>query len=201
MRSIQIKEIIMKPSIISYSLIISLILVLQPACAANHKRHSFYDQARVVKVKPIYEIVETHRPVQKCWEEEVVYQPKGDRNNNVGGIIAGGIIGGVAGHQFGGGRGKDAATVAGTLIGALVGDKLSNHHRPRYNRHKKYIRHETRCDTIERISSHKEIVGYRVKYRYKGHHYWAKTDNHPGEYIEVKVNVQPGSLSENRYRS
>ncbi|MFK5894488.1 MAG: glycine zipper 2TM domain-containing protein [Pseudomonadota bacterium] len=183
----------MKSSIFSYSLLISLILVLQPACAGNYKRHDFYDQARVIKVKPIHETVEIHRPVEECWQEEIVYHPQYGHggNNNVGGIIAGGIIGGVAGHQIGGGRGKDIATVAGTLIGALIGDNLSNRQTPRYNRHKKYISHETHCDTINTISSHEEIVGYRVKYRYKGHFYWTRTVNHPGKYIDVKVNVQP----------
>ncbi|MFK5987112.1 MAG: glycine zipper 2TM domain-containing protein [Pseudomonadota bacterium] len=172
-------------------LIISLFFSLSTSYAKPHHRHGFNDQARVIKVNPIYETVEIHRPVQKCWDEEIVYHSTQQQHNNYGGLVAGGIIGGIAGHQVGGGHGKDVATVAGTLLGAIIGNNITTHHRPQYRPVKKHIRYETHCDTIDNITSREEIVAYRVKYRYKGHTYWTRTKHHPGKYIDVSVNVKP----------
>ncbi len=75
----------------------------------------------------------------------------------------------------------------GILAGGVAG-----YHCPYYNEHKKHIRKEPHCDTIDSASSREEIVDYGVKYCCKGHYYWIRTDNHPDKYIDVKVKVQPG---------
>ena len=160
----------------------------------RHADHSFIDKARVVKVKAIYETIERVTPEEKCWEEKVVNRRNNYQKKDYGGLVVGGILGGVAGHQVGRGRGNDVATVAGSLIGAIIGDNVANSSRPSYQNYDRYteqVSYETRCDTIEKVTSYEEIVAYKVKYRYKGNVYWTRTKNHPGKYIDVKVNVRP----------
>lgn len=172
--------------------------ILPLSACAHHKnkvnKHYGYDRgyedtytvsAKVIKVKPIYESYQVNRPETECWNERVKYRGhRGDRH--YGGMITGGIIGGLAGHQVGGGRGKDVATVVGTIVGAAIGDNLahSNHRKP-------YSKIERRCETIDHYETRKEIVGYKVKYRYDGQTHWTRTDTHPGSYIRVKVKVKP----------
>jgi len=187
----------MKSYIYYSTIIISLLLVLNPSYADSYKSHSYNDQARVIKVKPVYETVEVITPVEDCWEEKIVTDQNRHRpHQNYGGLVVGGIIGGVAGNQVGGGRGKKAATIAGSVIGAIIGDNVPNSNRHRHghlhnNHHKKQIRYETHCDTIDSVTTREEIVAYRVEYRYKGHHFWTRTSSHPGKYIDVRVKVKP----------
>ena len=100
-------------------------------------------------------------------------------------IIVGGIVGGVVGNQIGNGRGRDVATVAGTLLGASIGHDLSNrrtHYRTVTSRH---------CEVVERYAEEEHLVGYRVEYRYKGRTFVTRTDEHPGKWIRVEVDVEP----------
>jgi len=164
-------------------------LLISPV-SADYYDDSYTDSAKVIKVKPIYETIEVNEPETDCWNERV-YHPKHSRHNrNYGGMITGGIIGGLAGHQVGRGHGKDVATVVGTILGAAIGDNIvHDSYRPRHHHRHGHI--ERRCETIDNYTSRKELVGYRVKYRYKGHTYWTRTDEHPGDYIQVQVDVQP----------
>ncbi len=140
--------------------------------------------AKVVSATPIYETVEINRPTQECWDERVVHR----RSRSHTGTIAGGILGGVIGNQFGHGRGKAAMTVAGTLLGASVGRDISRDHGGRG-----YVTHERRCETVDHYVTEEQLVGYRVKYRYKGDIYRTRTDEHPGKRIPVEVSVKPAN--------
>jgi uncharacterized protein YcfJ len=174
---------------------LSLLTFINPLYAGHyrHEGNAYEDNARVIKVKPIYESIETVIPKESCWEEKVVTRERQSPSRNYGGIVVGGILGGVAGHQVGRGRGKDVATVAGSLLGALFGDNVANSgHRSSYHRQ---VHYETHCDTIETITTREEIVAYDVKYRYKGNTYWTRTKYHPGKYIAVKVKVKPLHLA------
>lgn len=148
---------------------------------------SYTDTAKVLKVKPIYETVEVNHPETHCWKERVHYPRHHGRH--YGGMITGGILGGLAGHQVGRGRGKDVATVIGTIAGAAIGDNIAHsHHRPHRGHHSRLERH---CETVDNYVTRKEVVAYRVKYRYKGHSYWTQTEEHPGATIQVAVDVHP----------
>ena len=161
-----------------------LIAVSVGATALARHGDSFYDTARVVWAEPIYETVEVSRPVEECWTERVVVNDA--RHASVAGTVAGGIIGGVVGHQFGRGRGKTALTVAGTLLGASIGHDLT--HRPaRAYR----VVQEEHCELVEKIEYQEQVVGYRVKYRYKGETFYTRTNEHPGERIRIRVDVDP----------
>ncbi len=159
-------------------------IILASQASVAGPRNSYYDSARVLKVKPIYETVRVNNPRRRCWDEPV-YHP-GRRNSSAVPTITGAIIGGAIGNQFGKGRGRDALTIAGTLLGGAIGHDIGHQHdRPGYETI------ERRCKLVDRFSERQEVVGYRVKYRYNGKKHWTRTDRHPGKYIQVKVKVKP----------
>ena len=161
-------------------------LVALTAGANALARHGdgFYDTAKVVWAEPIYETVKVSRPVEQCWTEQVVVRDPG--HGSYAGTIAGGVIGGVVGNQFGHGRGKTALTVAGTLLGASIGHDLSHRHSSI-----RRVVEEEHCERVEQVEYHDQVVGYRVKYRYKGQTFFTRTDEDPGERIRIRVDVDP----------
>ena len=158
---------------------------LSIACLTSQASDGFYDKARVVKVKPMYERVEVIRPETRCWNETVYHHAP--RHRSYTPSIAGAIVGGVVGNQFSQGRRRDALTVAGALLGASIGNDISNHHRRGHG----YRSSERRCETIDHVEEEQELIGYRVKYRYKGQTGWINTKHDPGEFIQVRVSVEP----------
>jgi uncharacterized protein YcfJ len=161
-------------------------LIAATASASALARHGdgFYDTAKVVWAEPIYETVKVSRPVEDCWSEQVVVSDP--RHGSYTGTIAGGIVGGVVGSQFGRGKGKTALTVAGTLLGASIGHDLSHRHTSVQR-----VVNEERCELVEQVEYREQVVGYRVKYRYKGQTFFTRTDEHPGERIRIRVDVDP----------
>jgi uncharacterized protein YcfJ len=154
--------------------------------AAGHRNVDnpvFTDQARVIKVKPIYREMRISQPETHCWDEEIHYD--GNPRKSYTGVIAGGILGGVIGNQFGHDNGRDIMTVAGTLLGASIGHDISRRQTDDFRRVEDY------CETYDSYTTREEIVGYRVKYRYQGNNYWTRTESDPGDYIRVSVNVRP----------
>jgi uncharacterized protein YcfJ len=144
--------------------------------------------ARVIEVRPIFETV--HEPVarQECWDEPVTYASYDRGRHDRAPAVLAGIIGGVIGNQFGRGRGRDAATVAGAALGyAAVRD--SQRYDSRYRG--EYTRYESRCRTLTEHRRDQRVVGYDVAYQYNGRTYWTQTDYHPGDEIEVQVDVRP----------
>ena len=158
-------------------------VVLAAASGVSFADNGFYGSARVVAVKPLYETVQISHPEERCWNEEV-YHRRGHRSSYTP-AIAGAIAGGVVGNQFGSGRGKDVMTAAGAVLGASIGRDIAHGAGPGY------VTVERRCETVDHYESRDELVGYRVKYRYKGDTYWTRTNHHPGDRIRVKVNVEP----------
>lgn len=165
---------------------------LSITCLTSQASDGFYDKARVVKVKPMYERVEVIRPETRCWNETVYHSPRHESHRSYTPTIAGAIVGGVVGNQFSDGGRRDALTVAGALLGASIGNDISHHHRRGHHRRGHgYRSTERRCETIEQVEEEQELIGYRVKYRYKGQTGWINTKHDPGEYIQVRVSVEP----------
>lgn len=146
--------------------------------------NEYTDYAKVISAEPIYETVQVSHPQEQCWDERVVHG--GRPGHSPVRTIAGGIIGGVVGNQFGRGRGKTAMTVAGTLLGAAIGHEAS--YRPRVRSH---VTYEERCEWVDQVTTEERLVGYRVKYRYKGENFVTRTDEHPGRRIPIRVSVEP----------
>lgn len=148
--------------------------------------HKFTDSAKVLQVKPIYDTVSVNRPETRCWNEQVRHH-RPSASDSYTPTIAGAILGGVIGNQFGGGHGKDAMTAAGLLLGGSLG----NDYRKNTGRPHSYTTTEKRCETIDNYHETNELVGYNVKYKYRGQQYWTRMPNDPGEYIKVNVTVEP----------
>ncbi|EGV51454.1 membrane protein [Candidatus Endoriftia persephone str. Guaymas] len=178
---LKIEEAEMKKTTIA---IATLLLSASLSVNAGWK-HRYQDTAKVIDVDPIYKTVEISRPERHCWDEQVShYRPNRDKSYT--GTVLGGIVGGVVGNQFGKGKGKDAATIAGALLGASVGHDASR------NRSGHYVTEtERRCEVIDYTEQEEQLVGYRVKYRYKGQVFTTRTKSHPGKHIRVRVAVTP----------
>jgi uncharacterized protein YcfJ len=158
----------------------SLLAATNMAAADN----SFYDRARVLESKPVYETVRVNHPEERCWNEQVYHRGRGSSDSYTP-TIAGAILGGVVGNQFGKGSGKDAMTVAGALLGGSIGNDVGS--TPRRG----YTTTERRCEMVDHFSDQDELVGYRVKYRYNDKVFWTRTKSDPGRYIRVQVSVAP----------
>ncbi len=148
--------------------------------------HAFEDVARVIKVKPIYDTIQVSVPEERCWRERI-HRSSYHRDSYTTPLV-GAIVGGVVGNQFGRGSGKTAMTVAGTLLGASIANDLDRAH---YDDDDYRPVHRRRCETVNRYESREEIVGYRVKYRYKGRTYHTRLDHDPGDTLRVRVTVRP----------
>jgi len=155
--------------------------------SAGPRHHRFQDTAKVVDVEPIYELVTVQHPREVCWDEDVSYYEPGPKTYT--GTMLGGVIGGTLANQLhrGGGKGRDAATLAGALLGGAIGHDLSQ--QTRHGQHR--IDTQRVCETRYTTTQEENLVGYRVKYRYKGHLYTTHTDEHPGKRIPVRVSVTP----------
>jgi uncharacterized protein YcfJ len=164
--------------------IVALTALLAATQAVARSHDGFVDRARVISSTPLYETVEVSRPVERCRNERVVHYGR-DRDATAG-TIAGGVVGGVLGNQIGPGSGRTAATVVGTLIGAAVGNNLADD-----GRDHRYVTHRTRCEQVVHRHTEERVVGYRVEYRYKGQIFVTRTDDPPGRFIRVRVDVDP----------
>lgn len=155
--------------------------------------HADYDWAQVVDVAPIIRF--SDRPVyrEQCWQEpvreRVVYEDHRRRQGGAAARVTGTIVGGVIGNQFGDGRGRTAMTVAGAALGnAIVRDSQAGGGT-------RYVDERTvyadRCETVAEYVRDERVEGYDVTYRYNGRTYQTRTDHHPGDRIQVRVDVTP----------
>ena len=175
-------------------LIISLVAMtssISTVAIAEHRYEdrAFVDYAYVVNSTPVYEYVRVNSPEEQCWNE-VVERRSSHRasSNNSANALVGAVIGGVIGNQIGKGKGRKAATAAGVLIGAGVGanaGKHDNHH----NRRTTTRVVERQCEIVDHYTEHKELTGYRVKYRYNGQTYSTIMDRDPGRKLKLNVSI------------
>ncbi len=154
---------------------------------------SEWDVADVISVDPVIEYADAPLDREVCWSEPVTYRETvrdGRRSNS--GALLGAIVGGVIGNQFGSGRGRDAATVAGAALGYSVGrdeQRRSDYRNGRYGERVVYSEQQ-RCRVETDYQQEERVVGYDVAYRYNGRVYHTRTDAHPGDTIQVRVDVQ-----------
>ena len=158
-----------------------------------------YDVARVISAEPIYQSVEVDDGREVCRNErvrEVVptytqsyrssYRPRSESAS-----VLGAIVGGVIGNQFGHGRGRAAATFAGAALGAAVVNDSQRYDRygSRYAGSRTVERIERVCDYRPSVRLEQELVGYTVRYDYKGQIGETTTRSRPGNTIRVAVDV------------
>jgi len=165
----------------------TLLLAASMTLSAGPRNHRYQDTAKVLDVEPIYELVAVEHPEQVCWDEDVSYTEPGTKRYT--GTVLGGVIGGTLVNQLhrGRGKGKDAATLAGALLGGAIGHDLSQ--QARHGRQRTVT--ERFCETRSITTQEERLLGYRVKYRYKGHVFTTRMDEYPGKRIPVRVSVAP----------
>ena len=156
-----------------------------PALAGHDDNYE--DRARVISVTPQFERVNT--PRQQCRTEYVreSYYEAPQRSNT--GAIVGGVAGGLIGSRFGGGNGRIATAVLGAGLGAVIGDRYDNNGRDNRGRERVETRPVESCVTVDNWSQ--VPAGYLVNYEYNGRQYSTVTNNDPGRFIPVSVQVRP----------
>jgi uncharacterized protein YcfJ len=155
------------------------------AYARGHGHGPAVVSARVVGVEPLVRHVTVSRPREQCWDE-IVREPV--RPYGVAGpTLAGSIVGAAIGRQFGSGNDRDALTVLGAVAGGAVA------HRRAVVNGAGAVRDVAvqRCEVVHDRVTEQVVDGYLVTYRYDGRHYTMQTDRHPGDFVQLAVDVRP----------
>jgi uncharacterized protein YcfJ len=143
---------------------------------------------KVIQVKPIIDTVAVSTPEAHCSDGQLTHTVGKPAGAELAGAVVGGVVGGVVGNQFGKGNGRSVMTVAGIVIGATIGFQAGPDVASLSPDVQWSYRH---CETLDRTESREELVGYRVKYLYRGHVYRTRTDDHPGKRIRVDRSAHP----------
>ena len=159
----------------------------------HHHRHdrlhreggSYRDRyyGRVVHVEPVYRSTTRPVPEASClrWEPERVHYV------SYTGTVLGAVIGGALGHRIGDAHGDPGvAAIAGGLLGASIGRGID--HTVSYNQG---LRVAGPCRVNQRRETVRELVEYKVTYRYNGRVHHARMDHDPGEWVKLDVDVSP----------
>jgi len=151
------------------------------AAEANAPAADAPQYARVVSVDPVRQSVST--PRQVCKDEVVTQTTPPKDEHRIAGTAIGAVAGGLLGNQVGGGKGKTLATVAGAIGGGYAGNRIQAN-RQHANVSSTVERH---CDTVNDTSS--KLVGYDVRYEYKGVTRTVRMDHDPGDRVKVEEGV------------
>jgi len=162
---------------------LALVSLLATAAIGSHAE-TYLDNARVSSVEPQYESVSV--PRQECSSQWVTETHRVGRRD-YGGAVLGGVVGALVGNRVGNGHGREAATAVGAVVGAFAGDNIME--RGRRDQYEQVPREVTSCSTVNEVQS--RIVGYRVDYDYRGQHYATVMRENPGQFLQVRVSVDP----------
>jgi uncharacterized protein YcfJ len=141
-----------------------------------------YGWADVLRVDPVYQVVQVEHPRQDCYEAPVVRE---ERGNTTAGTVLGAVIGGVLGNTVGKGDGRKAATVAGAVAGGAIGNRVAGRNE------RVYEGSETRCQNVRSVHEERRVIGYDVEYRYRGQVFLSRLNYDPGERLRVRISVTP----------
>ena len=176
----------MEAQILRFGLILasSLIAVSTPAGAATT-----YDEARVLDSTPIYRVVESSRPREECWEEDIAYTERRSYGQSatpgILGAVIGGALGNAVGHRK---RNQQVGTVVGAILGGSIGSDIG---RNRNSRSDTYYETVERCRTVYINEQEEKLVGYDVRYSYNGSQHTVRMPEDPGSTVRVRVDVEP----------
>ncbi len=158
-------------------LLTALMVGLPLLASANRYYSGNINYGQVVEVEPIYQTVSIPEDRQVC-DRRRSSRYSGKRTNHAGNAVLGGIIGGAIGNRFGKGSGRDASTALGILIGAGVGANKGQHHNSRQT-----------CYIETHYREESRFMGYDVTYDYNGNLYHTQMQEHPGDRVRLRVNV------------
>lgn len=183
-------------------------LVAAAGASADH-RDSYYVWVDVLDVDPIVRVHHVEEPVERCFETRAStrhhsswrddryddrWAHRGRRSDGNGAALLGGVVGGLLGNRLGDGRGRESEfTIAGALIGATIGAAANDRRAQRYDSRRSSWRSEPvrRCEVTWESRPVERIDGYEVSYRYAGRRFTKVVDDHPGERMRVRVDLQP----------
>ncbi len=151
---------------------------------------SRFDYAEVIESTPIYRTVEVSVPREECWTEEVVSHRRPHSQSNtpaILGTIIGGALGNAVGHDK---SNKRVGAVVGAVLGHSIGrDIVAASSRGRVTE----VETVRQCETVYDSHDEERLLGYQVRYRYHDKDYSVRMDDDPGEFVRVRVDVQPVS--------
>ena len=165
--------------------------------------------AHVTSVTPIYETLTIREPYQACHLEKHIKKKAVRHHHNrhtrssATPTIIGALIGGAIGNELGHNKSnKKVGAVAGAILAGSIANDLTSrtqakHHSARnvYNTHKprnsREYRTEKVCETHYSVRHEKQVAGYDVGYRYHGQRYNTVMNAHPGDRLQVAVDVTP----------
>jgi uncharacterized protein YcfJ len=159
----------------------------------NEVTETFYVEGRVVSATPVYETNWYYRSRENDrydrYRETCRIRDVEVHHSSTSAGPAGAIIGGAIGAHVGAQAGNSAESaiagaIAGGVLGGLVGNEIDRDNTTIH------YRTERECDSRYRYES-RELIGYDVRYRYNGREFSIFTDEHPGRYIQLRVEVQP----------
>lgn len=159
-------------------LVIGAVVATAGGAVAGYKILSKDDYAQVLAVTPVTKTIRT--PHQACHDEQVTRQAPTRDPNHIAGSVIGAVVGGVLGNQVGGGSGKKIATVAGAAAGGYAGNRIQK----RMQEGNTVTTTEQRCETV--YDTHKERVGFDVRYRLDGREQTVRMDHDPGERLPLQ---------------
>lgn len=180
-----------------FAVLAALTVTAFPAFA---EREGFTDEARVLDARQVREVIPIKR--EECWNERVRgYEnrtvTRTDTNQPLGaGAVLGAIAGGVIGHQFGNSSGsRDRATAAGAIVGGIVGHQVEKENQGEARRETTTVERVPTGRTVERcrvVEERREaVIGYDVRYSYRGREFTTRTQSHPGRTLKVAVRLRP----------
>ncbi len=159
----------------------------------NEVTEVLYVEGRVISSTPVYETHwyyrsnsdhrrDTYKEVCRIRDIEI---HRSSSSAGPAGAIIGGALGAHVGSQAGGSpESAIAGAIAGGVIGGLVGNEIDRDNTT------VHYRRERECDTRYRYEN-RELIGYDVLYRYNGREFSIFTNEHPGRYIQLRVEIQP----------
>ena len=131
----------------------------------------YYDYAKVEHVERVYKPV-THTYYKNC-------HPGARRTDTAVTTFIGAMIGGAIGNAIGQNSShKKLSTVAGAALGGSIAHDMAR------NQHS-----QSHCQFTQ--VTEPKLVGYKVRYRYKGERFYTMMDRRPGKKIKVKIQVTP----------
>lgn len=165
----------------------------------------YYTYADVISVHPLYGTRRVTEPVRRC--ETVRRRPAypasryrgrhpddyaGHRHDGSAAAgLVGGLVGGLIGNQFGDGNGRKALTVAGAVLGASIASERARSRRDDARGYAGENLDVRRCTEVMRTRQERQVQGYDVRYRYQGRTFNKRVDEHPGEMVRIRVDVEP----------
>ncbi|MEM8561378.1 MAG: glycine zipper 2TM domain-containing protein [Pseudomonadota bacterium] len=153
----------------------------EPSAYRPERRQDRYGQ--VVHVQPVYRYISVPVNDYSCIE----YDERRAGHTSYTATVLGAVVGGALGHRIGDAHGDPkAAAIAGGLLGASVGRDIDQ--RARYRRG---LNVNGPCTQTNRVESRRELVEYKVTYRYNGRTHHARMDYDPGEWVKLDVSHRP----------